>query len=116
MYKAMVDDEKVGGVCGYMGIRIERVEKEEEIDPEALDCLSSFCKYFFDIQRAQQMEYHLSHLVDKPFEATFNFIHVLPGAFSGYRMKALYNKIDENQDSTLLQNYFKSLDESVSRS
>ena len=26
MYKCMKDDVKVGGVCGYMGIRIERVE------------------------------------------------------------------------------------------
>ena len=60
------------------------------------------------------MEYHLSHLIDKPFEATFNFIHVLPGAFSGYRMKALYDDGDNN--SNLLKNYFKSLDESVSRS
>ena len=28
-------------------------------------------------------------MIDKPFEAFFNFIHVLPGAFSGYRWKAL---------------------------
>lgn len=42
-----------------------------------------------DIQRAQQLEYHFAHLVDKPFESAFSFIHVLPGAFSAYRMKAL---------------------------
>lgn len=42
-----------------------------------------------DIQRAQQIEYHLAHLIDKPFESVFKFIHVLPGAFSGYNMKAL---------------------------
>jgi cellulose synthase/poly-beta-1,6-N-acetylglucosamine synthase-like glycosyltransferase len=28
-------------------------------------------------------------LIDKPFEAWFNFIHVLPGAFSAYRMDAI---------------------------
>ncbi len=44
---------------------------------------------FVDIQRAQQFEYHFAHLIDKPFEASFNFIHVLPGAFSAYRMKAI---------------------------
>ena len=44
---------------------------------------------FFDIQRAQQLEYHFAHLVDKSFESLFGFIHVLPGAFSAYRMEAL---------------------------
>jgi len=45
--------------------------------------------HIVDIQRAQQVEYHFAHLIDKPFEALFRFIHVLPGAFSAYRMKAL---------------------------
>jgi chitin synthase len=42
-----------------------------------------------DIQRAQQFEYHFAHLIDKPFEAWFNFIHVLPGAFSAYRIDSI---------------------------
>ena len=63
---------------------------------------------FVDIQRAQQFEYHFAHLIDKPFEASFNFIHVLPGAFSAYRMKALR---PSNEDSKLLKEYFKSIDE-----
>lgn len=31
----------------------------------------------------------MGHLVDKPFEAAFDFIHVLPGAFSCYRYKSV---------------------------
>jgi cellulose synthase/poly-beta-1,6-N-acetylglucosamine synthase-like glycosyltransferase len=44
---------------------------------------------FVNLQRAQQFEYHFAHMLDKPFEACFNYVHVLPGAFSGYRWKAL---------------------------
>lgn len=38
------------------------------------------------------MEYNFAHIIDKPFESAFRFIHVLPGAFSGYNMKALISK------------------------
>lgn len=89
MVMHMQKKERVGGVCGYMGLKIERVEDEEEVDSETIDCVTSLCMKLFDIQRAQQLEYHFAHLIDKPFEAMFGFIHVLPGAFSAYRMEAL---------------------------
>lgn len=54
-----------------------------------LDSLTRLADVFFDLQRAQQFEYHFAHMLDKPFEACFNYVHVLPGAFSGYRWKAL---------------------------
>lgn len=31
----------------------------------------------------------MGHIVDKPFEAAFDFIHVLPGAFSCYRYQSV---------------------------
>jgi chitin synthase len=51
--------------------------------------LTTKCDWFFTIQRAQQFEYHFAHMLDKAFESAFGYIHVLPGAFSGYRFKAL---------------------------
>jgi|LakMenE18May11ns_1017448.scaffolds.fasta_scaffold9590299_2 cellulose synthase/poly-beta-1,6-N-acetylglucosamine synthase-like glycosyltransferase len=66
---------------------------------------------FTDIQRTQQVEYHFAHLMDKPFEASFGFIHVLPGAFSAYNMDAILDY--DNDDDELLKSYFKSIDEKL---
>jgi chitin synthase len=104
----MKNNNRCGGVCGYMNLRIERLEEEEESHKKKLDCLSNIALHFVDIQRAQQVEYHFAHLIDKPFEALFNFIHVLPGAFSAYRSDAL--KLFSKEDSKLMREYFKSLD------
>jgi cellulose synthase/poly-beta-1,6-N-acetylglucosamine synthase-like glycosyltransferase len=70
-----------------------------------IDSVSRLFMNFVDIQRAQQVEYHFAHLIDKPFEALFKFIHVLPGAFSAYRMKAL--QPEDEDDSKLMRDYFK---------
>ena len=77
---------------------------------EDLDCLSACCLCLFDIQKAQQIEYHFAHLIDKPFESIFKFIHVLPGAFSGYSMDAL-RPVDKRD--ALLREYFKSIEEKL---
>ncbi len=45
-------------------------------------------------------------MLDKPFEAAFGFIHVLPGAFSGYNMLKLFDN-----DNVILKEYFKSINE-----
>ena len=77
---------------------------------EDLDWLSNLCLYVVDIQRAQQIQYHFAHLIDKPFESIFKFIHVLPGAFSGYSMEAL-RPVDRRD--ALLREYFKSIDDKL---
>lgn len=107
MYNYMRRHPTVGGVCGYMSLKAEKVEDDEMHKDEDLDCLSSLIVNIFDIQKAQQIEYHFAHLIDKPFESIFKFIHVLPGAFSGYSMNALRPK--DSKDA-LLREYFKSID------
>lgn len=75
-----------------------------------MDCLSSILTVIFDIQRAQQIENHLEHLINKPFESAFKFIHVLPGAFSAYSMDALRSTGEKYQ---LLKEYFRDINDKL---
>lgn len=78
-----------------MIIRPESIEEEfggapkDELELDGVDFLSIFMHRFFNIQKAQNLEYIFSHIIDKAFESYFGFIHVLPGAFSGYRRDAI---------------------------
>jgi len=52
---------------------------------------------------AQNFEYKISNILDKPLESVFGFISVLPGAFSAYRYVALQNDATGNGP---LEKYF----------
>ncbi|KUI74418.1 Chitin synthase 3 [Cytospora mali] len=58
---------------------------------------------FNPLVAAQNFEYKMSNILDKPLESAFGFISVLPGAFSAYRYVALQN--DKNGQGPL-EKYF----------
>ena len=53
---------------------------------------------------AQNFEYKMSNILDKPLESVFGYITVLPGAFSAYRYIALQN--DPRTGEGPLKQYF----------
>ncbi|KAL8292822.1 hypothetical protein RQP46_000516 [Phenoliferia psychrophenolica] len=53
---------------------------------------------------AQNFEYKISNILDKPTESIFGYITVLPGAFSAYRYRALLN---DSLGRGPLASYFK---------
>ncbi|CAG8734176.1 7671_t:CDS:2, partial [Racocetra fulgida] len=65
-------------------------------------------KLLIPIVAAQNFEYKMSNILDKPFESVFGYITVLPGAFSAYRYIALQNTKNENgEEEGPLASYFK---------
>lgn len=87
LWKAFDINSNVGGACG------EIVAFKGKYGQTLLNPLVA----------AQNFEYKMSNILDKPLESVFGYITVLPGAFSAYRYIALQN---DARGEGPLQKYF----------
>ncbi|KAI9220783.1 chitin synthase-domain-containing protein [Blastocladiella britannica] len=82
LWRCFDTNPQVGGACGEIAVEYD-----------------SILHLMTPIIAAQNFEYKMSNILDKPLESWAGYISVLPGAFSAYRYKALLGRP--------LQQYFK---------
>lgn len=88
LWKAFDTNPRIGGACGEIRAGLGK----------------GWSKLFNPLVAAQNFEYKMSNILDKPMESMFGFITVLPGAFSAYRYEALQN---DSHGHGPLEKYFK---------